>query len=373
MSVTVNSGPVGGTVDTAFTSVTICAPGTSSCQTIPGIVVDTGSYGLRLFASQVTVNLPAETSNGSTVVDCGYFGSFTVWGPVKTAAVTLGSEPAINVPVQILNDPNFQPPTSSQCSGSSQPQACQCLNNALNPTFATSPQQILSNGILGIGVFKNDCGAACSTPPGNGAPGYYLCPANDVTGCTVAAVPDNQQVQNPVWLLPTDNNGVLIDLPSIPGAGADTVTGSVIFGINTQANNALGNAAIYTLNQQGEFTTTYNGTNYASFVDTGSNGLFFPDSSISTCQSDTGFYCPSSTLTLSAVNTGTNPTSGTVVFEIANASDLFNTGNSAFNNLGGPLSGLFDWGLPFFFGRPVFVGIAGQNSSLSGSAGFFAY
>jgi hypothetical protein len=40
-----------------------------------------------------------------------------------------------------------------------------------------------------------------------------------------------------------------------------------------------------------------------------------------------------------------------VSFNVANAERLFDTGNAAFNDLAGPDSGDFDWGLPFFFGR----------------------
>jgi len=42
----VNGGPNGNYVDGAFASVTLCVPGTSSCQTIDGVLVDTGSSGL---------------------------------------------------------------------------------------------------------------------------------------------------------------------------------------------------------------------------------------------------------------------------------------------------------------------------------------
>src|SRR6185437_10849196 len=58
ISVTVGAGSVcgnysnGGTLNQPCTSVTICLPGsTTQCQTIPDILVDTGSYGLRVFAS----------------------------------------------------------------------------------------------------------------------------------------------------------------------------------------------------------------------------------------------------------------------------------------------------------------------------------
>src|SRR6202034_4695690 len=60
-SVIIDGGPSAssGSVNTMFTTVTVCVPGsTTSCQTIDHIQVDTGSYGLRLLASVLTVGLP---------------------------------------------------------------------------------------------------------------------------------------------------------------------------------------------------------------------------------------------------------------------------------------------------------------------------
>jgi hypothetical protein len=101
-------------------------------------------------------------------------------------------------------------------------------------------------------------------------------------------------------------------------------------------------------------------------LDSGSNGLYFADNSIATCSSTgpaAGFYCPGSILQLSAINQGvdsqglSNGPIGTVFFAVANAEALFNTPNdAAFSTLAGsPSPGMFDWGLPFFFGRQVFT------------------
>ena len=35
-------------------SVTVCTPGTSTCQTIDDILLDTGSFGLRIFKQVLT-------------------------------------------------------------------------------------------------------------------------------------------------------------------------------------------------------------------------------------------------------------------------------------------------------------------------------
>ena len=49
-------------------SVTVCTPGTSTCQTIDDILLDTGSYGLRIFKQALTVSLPQVT--GAAGLDC---------------------------------------------------------------------------------------------------------------------------------------------------------------------------------------------------------------------------------------------------------------------------------------------------------------
>jgi hypothetical protein len=64
----------------------------------------------------------------------------------------------------------------------------------------------------------------------------------------------------------------------------------------------------------------------------------------------------------SAITTGTNGTANTIAFSIANANALFNTGHNVFNDVGGPNAGGFDLGLPFFFGRTVYVAIEGASA-----------
>jgi hypothetical protein len=86
-------------------------------------------------------------------------------------------------------------------------------------------------------------------------------------------------------------------------------------------------------------------------------------------------YCPSSPLHFSAVNTGSSGSpSSSVNFQIANPMPLLSSGHAAINNVGGPavFSGTFDWGLPFFFGRTVYVGLSGKTSVL-GTGPFLAY
>ena len=197
-----------------------------------------------------------------------------------------------------------------------------------------------------------------------------------ISGCIVTTESLQNQVQNPVASFPADNNGVLIQLPAVGAQGAATASGSLIFGIGTQSNNGLGSAQTYTTDDLGNFTTVYAGNSYpSSFIDSGSNGLFFLSSSvtgIAQCASDDVFYCPSTTLSLTAQNVGQNGTAGTVAFSIANAEQLFSTDNAAFGDLGGPNTGVFDWGVPFFFGRKVFVAIDGAQTP-AGAGPYWAY
>jgi hypothetical protein len=95
-----------------------------------------------------------------------------------------------------------------------------------------------SKGILGVGLFAADCGSACVN---SALPRwYYSC---DATGaCQASAQPLAQQVTNPVSEFALDNNGVVIDLPAVADADAPSVTGSLIFGIGTQADIVPGGA-----------------------------------------------------------------------------------------------------------------------------------
>jgi hypothetical protein len=354
-AITVNTGPPGngGYVNGAFAAVTVCVPGTSTCQAIDGVLVDTGSSGLRILSSVLTVALPQQkASDSNPVFECFPFVSGYTWGPVQTADVEIAGEKASSTPIEAIG------------TSTTVPQGCLDFGIPSSDTLGS----LGANGILGVGLFAQDCGPGCPTSI------YYECPS---TGCVGISASLAQQVPNPVSLFATDNNGVIIELPSVSG-GQPSVNGSLVFGIGTQSNNGLGAAVVYTADpDSGNFTTTYSGTAYSeSFIDSGSNGFFFLDSGttgIPECGDEPGFYCPSSTANISATNQGTNGASGTVNFSVANADALFaNESDFAYGDLGGEFSGAFDWGLPFFFGRNVFVAIQGQSTP-GGTAPYWAY
>jgi Protein of unknown function (DUF3443) len=350
--ISVNGGPANNYANGVFVSVTVCVPSTSNCQTINDVLVDTGSYGLRLLASSSggALTLPLPTQSGP-VGECAPFVDGFTWGPVATADIQLASETASAVPVQII-DSTF----------STVPAGCQSFGGSELDSIST----LGTNGLLGVGPFLQDCGGAC-TQTGSSNPGLYF---NCVSvPCQVVAQPLAQQVSNPVGFFATDNNGVIVELPSANSAVA-SLSGSLVFGIGTQSNNGLNGATVFPLDSNGEITTTFNGTAYPAFVDSGSNAYFFLDSnttSIPVCSDNSSFYCPSSTMNLSAT-TSSGSSSSTIKFAIQNADNLFSNQSAfVFPGLGGPNSGTFDWGLPFFFGRNVFTAI--ESASTPGGAG----
>ena len=85
LSLDVNLGPKNYYINGLFASVEVCEPGsTTNCTTVPDVIVDTGSVGLRLLSGAVSgLTLPAVTdSSGNDVQECIQFISTAyIWGP----------------------------------------------------------------------------------------------------------------------------------------------------------------------------------------------------------------------------------------------------------------------------------------------------
>ena len=76
-----------------------------------------------------------------------------------------------------------------------------------------------------------------------------------------------------------------------------------------------------------------------------------------------------------ATQVGANGVRVPVSFTVNNALSLFATHpNAVLPGLAGPIGDArtFDWGLPFFYGRRVFMGIQAQPSS-AGTGPFYAF
>jgi hypothetical protein len=375
VNIAVGPGPTAGssTFNTPYVSVTVCIAGTSTCKTIADVLVDTGSVGLRLFASVVSgLTLPNQmdtTGNGNVIAECLPFADGYTWGPVASADVIIGGEKASAVPVNVIDDDGgFALPPSS------------CTSNG---TSLNTVDNFGANGVLGVGILAQDCGPYCAQKAvlqtdTSGAT-YYSCGSST---CGVYSEADGAQVTNPVALFPADNNGVILQLPAIPATGATTATGYLVFGIDTESNNALGNATVLTIDpSSGTIITLFNGQTLMGVLDSGSNGLFFADNAIPNCTGSMTaeeFFCPTSTLSLSATNQGVNGNSVVTPFQIANENSL-NDSFFALDDVGGStatITGLsdqyFDFGVPFFYGHTVFTGIEGTTAG-SAQGPYYAY
>ncbi len=370
LGVIVDAGPPGSgyNVNRLYTTVKVCQPDGGLCKLIDHVLVDTGSTGFRLLSSALgsAVGLRRILGNaGLPLLNCVQFVDATyAWGPVVTADLMLGGETAPAMPIQIIADREFDTAPSSCAAGG---------------TAITDVKSLGANGILGLGLFKEDCGSGCSGNVHNGF--YYTCTDPSCAASTGAIAALSQQVKNPVSSFASDNNGVIIELPPVSAPGLSSLTGSLIFGVGTQLNNQMapGSAVLFG-DAWGYVSTLLTGTNQPnnfgrSFFDTGSNGLFFDSATIQRCAQSQDFYCPASALALSATLVGTNAAKALVGLAISDATPLFtDVSKSAFPGLAGPIgeSSIFDFGLPFFYGRRVAIGIAGRSSSL-GTGPYYAF
>jgi hypothetical protein len=364
-------------VNEVFVTVQVCIPGmngASNCRTVDHVQVDSGSAGLRILSTALTgLVLPPATDGVNPLAECLPFADGSAWGSVATADLTLpvSTETASSVRLQIVGDPAYE-------QGNDRPSSCTGVVEDTVPEFG-------ANGILGVGTFTDDCGFGCTpgsqlTPP----PWYFGCPTPAT--CTAEFVTDSLQIQNPVTQFAPDsagvldNTGVIVELPAVGVNGAATVAGSLVFGIGTQANNKLNlvsGISVFPADVSNGDTITVvysGGTKFPdSYLDSGSNGIFFQDSTIKACGANQmGFYCPGAGSVLS-FNATVEGFSGTptkaITFSVGDAATLFNTNSTyaAFSNLAGTTFGstaasTVDLGLPFFYGQNVYTAIDGVNA-----------
>ena len=358
VAATVDTGPTGNGLNILYVTVTVCAPGTATCQTIDHMQLDTGSQGVRIL-SEVLLDplksaLTTRTSGaGHALVECAQFGDGYSWGPVKTVDLTMSGRTAAGLSVHVIGDPAY-PPTSVPTP---------CKNGPGGPNEEDTVAAFGANGIVGVGYFLQDCGTGC---PADGTV-YSDCIA---TTCSNYAATTAEQVANPVGQFATDNNGVIVQLPAVVGA-ATSLSGSLVFGIGTAANNALPSGAIiYQVSPtSGEFTAQFASMSLThSFVDSGSNAYFFPNIGtpmLMPCVSpNASFYCPATDTTVSAdIMSFDGLHSLPVTVPVKNLNELVQT-DAVFPGLAGTITGFpssFDFGLPFFFGKSVYVAFEGTT------------
>ena len=342
--------PTTATVNVPYVTVTLCDT-SGHCKSIDHVVVDTGSYGLRVLQSAVAgLNLPADsvvTGSGTTASlgECVGFLSGHMWGSVTHASLQMASETTAALPVQVIGASDLPAASATPC-------------NSPGPDVGTL-QGIGGNGLLGIGPFVGDAGT------------YYACSAGVCTA--LAGPPSGERVVNPVASIvnTTDTNGVVLQMPAVPDAGAPLAYGTLSFGVDTQADNATSGLAAIPLDSSGYLVVTAMGTAYPqSFTDSGSNFYFAPFGSSIPTDSQQHFI-PSSLLTLpitlASAGGAAYPTSLQSQMLIDNYSSMNFAVNLAFNDIGAAISSGslgVDLGMPFFYGKRVAYVIDRQPSAL---------
>jgi hypothetical protein len=343
-------GAPNGSINDPMATVIVCTPGMTQCVTVPNIHVDTGSTGLRVFASALRglplpfVDLPSGGELGNCI---SWTPSF--WGPVRKADVVLGTGLAArDVPIQVV-DPSF----------GSVPASCG------TPVAVADPASF--NGIWGIGSPANDCESGVCDPSWNE---YFDC--NGST-CTATAADLPSEVVHLVPYLASDNNGLVVELPAVPPEGAPSVKGQLIFGIGTRANNVPPpSTKVVAVDWTGAFSVTANGQSYASGMDTGTWAWNLPYEGADACADSTEFLCPQAPISL-PVQVVDHAGNAVDDLEInVESYDSFPPANLVFNDVGSHFPGMLMFGLPFFLGRDVYVGVAGQSTPW-GTGPFFAY
>lgn len=361
----VDAGPASGRgniPNAIYVDVKICAPGSSTnCAVIDHVLVDTGSVGLRVFASempsQLLSGLASATSGGEPLGQCISFISGTTWGSVRKADIRMGGtnqggKLATNMAIQVINDP--------AAKYASVPASCHTQG-----TMLTAPAQMGAKGIIGVGLFAQDCGSACTV---FAAPVYYSCLS---VPCRQIPVPLADQVSNPMIGFGADNNGNIIVLPSLPNHVSTRADGMLIFGLGTRSNNALpAGSSVLAATNLGYFSSDFNGRTLTnSFIDSGSTINFFPAAGnfISCGGGIPSFFCPGGSLTLTAANTGSAGTFSTVSILTVDAGAAFmaNPNAQAFEGLAGAAGAPYqslNMGASFFYGRSVGALIEGRSA-----------
>jgi hypothetical protein len=339
-------------------SVKVCQEGSSVCQTVNRIMLDTGSVGLRIHASALVSILGGLTvytsGGGGTTADCALFGNFYAWGPLRGADVYFAGEAAPGLALQVYDDDAVPMASAAGCGGA--------LADAV-------PAQVGFNGVLGVKPTLSD------------RQSYFQCSA---TACLPFAAPIAQQLQNPIVHLGKDNNGYVVELPAIANVGATNSQGALVFGIDTALNNALpaSSATIKLDTDNLGLKLWLDGQIYEAIIDSGTGTYALPNpEAMPACSgSSAELYCPDGFVNLAVMMKASSApdTVITATLTVGNGSSVSASGDGAFNDVASRLpSAVSGYGLgaligaPFFYGRNIYFAIGGQTVEGRSDTGAF--
>ena len=245
-----------GDVNMGFVDVTVCNAA-RQCRTVPDVLVDTGSSGLRLFRGALDgLQLDAvRDAEGRMLANASTFGLGGLWGTLHLAQVGLGKVTTSGaIPIQLYDHP----------------WPLERLPAEYRKVDARSSFVAMSNGILGI------------SPRRSHAYGYYAFSAagGDASDSdwVPVAVDATRELANPIGHFPAPyDNGSVIKMPKVDWHGGHKqLLGWLGLGIG-QPTEALfpqsKRRIAHELDESGLFAAKLGGRRIDVLVDCGTTGV----------------------------------------------------------------------------------------------------
>lgn len=358
--ISIGSGMNGYGINTMYVSITLCRDQSgTSCQTIDNIILDTGSFGLKINKSALPESfietLPRVTTNDDQMVyACNTFGSGYVFASEHYASLHLANDYTNNVVVQIIeNAPTDEIPNSCVAKGPFD----NFENFGANGIIGVNPALTLSNS--SILLYRKDVN------------GIYQALSESET----SSVPILNQ--NPLPSLQHNNNGFVIAIPPTLQNTNTNIAGKLILGVNTGGNNLITKKTNLIVASESSLSTVCNSGCFYSKIenpestipavfDSGTNSWVFISNNIPICSYG---YCPESPFVWNswvfsynfAANESYQVTGIITKDEESGGEDLSfsvmpgwgyeNTNNETL------------YGSPFFFGKNVYIVFPSKKSS----------
>lgn len=333
-----------------YITIKICKPGvvpvnTEYCQVIDHVMIDTGSFGLKINQSALsgdfTSSLPTLNDiNNNPVYTCAQYGSGYMFGSDNYADIYISGEKARNMPIQIINDGN-QSNLPIQCTSTGK------FNNLANygakAILGINPSVYLSNDSFDNFTFINN---------------QY----QQIMGSSDIIESINV---NPIVGFGVDNNGIIFNLPTVTSNQNVNIYGEIIFGLDTKINNLVNANEVISAAQGGQFyaqnISPTAGESTEAIIDTGTNGFMFA-ADLAVCHG-TNIYCPSSTTDWVTKVFGVNGlTQSNITQQISNS--VSRNQIAPFMGLIRPNSQGIIYGMPFLFSKTVFMSFESTQTAL---------
>ncbi|OIQ79524.1 hypothetical protein GALL_387300 [mine drainage metagenome] len=245
-----------GQVNTPFVDVTVC-DAAQSCRTVPNVIVDTGSTGLRLYRGALDgLELEAVTTpDDRPLSDWSKFGERYLWGAIHRAHVRIGQVTTTQaIPIEIYDRPTpFERLPDAYMQGDSREWIIRT-----------------GNGILGISTSPREAGSYCVE---RAAGGVQSAPQWEWV-----LVDEGRQLANPIAYFPEPyNNGSVIQLPAVDARAVGAkVQGWLGLGLGTPTDAlfAPGVRVLWSeLDKDGYFPLTIGERRLDVMLDSGTNLL----------------------------------------------------------------------------------------------------